>query len=240
MRSSSSKDKVRIIALYILFRDGVPDEDRKRLFQHARLSISEQDTVNNLVFLGAKVVRPPNERAGRTRVKSKYASSEDDYELSRYRPFIKQLLEEQATNRLDSTLFPYFRDIPPEASIPAVASHRAGSLRPALSAQRTETNGSAVGPGGGSLRSARPTWHKAPSARVEANTASRQRYIIFVAGGITYSEQRLAYLIGEALNKEVIIGEDDVPAGPVFASKLTARSYTYRLHTSRDSGELLE
>lgn len=52
-----NKDKVRVIALYIMFRDGVPDEDRKRLFQHARLSISEQDTVNNLVYLGCKIVR---------------------------------------------------------------------------------------------------------------------------------------------------------------------------------------
>lgn len=50
-------DKVRIIALYILFRDGVEDEDRRRLYQHARLSISEQDAVNNLVFLGQRVVK---------------------------------------------------------------------------------------------------------------------------------------------------------------------------------------
>ena len=53
----SNKDKVRIIALYMMYRDGVPDEDRTRLFQHARLSISEQDTVNNLVYLGCKIVR---------------------------------------------------------------------------------------------------------------------------------------------------------------------------------------
>ncbi len=46
-----------MIALYILFREGVADEDRRRLFQHARLSISEQDSVNNLVFLGAKVIK---------------------------------------------------------------------------------------------------------------------------------------------------------------------------------------
>lgn len=50
-------DKVRVIALYILFRDGVADEDRRRLFQHARLSITEQDSVNNLVHLGAKVIK---------------------------------------------------------------------------------------------------------------------------------------------------------------------------------------
>jgi hypothetical protein len=52
-----NKDKVRIIALWILHRDGVPDEDRKRLFQHARLSLGEQDAVNNLTHLGSKVVK---------------------------------------------------------------------------------------------------------------------------------------------------------------------------------------
>lgn len=35
----------------------MPDEDRKRLFQHARLSLGEQDAVNNLVHLGSRVVR---------------------------------------------------------------------------------------------------------------------------------------------------------------------------------------
>lgn len=112
----SNKDKVRIIALYILFRDGVPDEDRKRLFQHARLSISEQDTINNLVYLGCKIVRvslvafcdqavlfklicplsiaqTPNDRDKRSRLKQKYSRTEDDYELSRFKPMVKQLIE---------------------------------------------------------------------------------------------------------------------------------------------------
>jgi syntaxin-binding protein 1 len=40
-----------------------------------------------------------------------------------------------------------------------------------------------------------------------AATEQRQRIILFVAGGITYSEQRMAYLVGKALNKDVIIGE---------------------------------
>jgi hypothetical protein len=59
MRTHTNRqlDKVRVIALYILFRDGVADEDRRRLFQHARLSITEQDSVNNLVHLGAKVIK---------------------------------------------------------------------------------------------------------------------------------------------------------------------------------------
>lgn len=53
----SRLDKVRIIALYILYKDGVPDEDRRRLFQHAKLSTPEQDVINNLVYLGRRVVK---------------------------------------------------------------------------------------------------------------------------------------------------------------------------------------
>lgn len=48
-------NKVRIIALYIQYRDGVPDEDRRRLYQHARLTLPEQEAVNALVHLGVRI-----------------------------------------------------------------------------------------------------------------------------------------------------------------------------------------
>ncbi|KAJ9117921.1 hypothetical protein QFC20_000202 [Naganishia adeliensis] len=191
-KTLSNKDKVRIIALWILHRDGVPDEDRKRLFQHARLSLGEQDAVNNLVHLGSRVVRSGNDRNSRTRLKQKYGASDDDYELSRYKPLIRQLIEEQVSGRLSPNDFPYLREAPTETPLPA-------HVRPAAVTSNSLNNG-------GSLRSARPTWHKAPAARVQATTESRQRIILFVAGGMTFSEQRLAYLIGDSLNKEVIIG----------------------------------
>jgi hypothetical protein len=54
---TSSRDKVRIIALYIMYRDGVPEEDQRRLFQHAKLGISEQDAVRGLVRLGVRLNR---------------------------------------------------------------------------------------------------------------------------------------------------------------------------------------
>lgn len=188
-RAVSSTDKVRIIALYILHRDGVPDEDRRRLFQHARLSLSEQESVNNLVHFGAKVVRAPNERTSKTRIKMKPSGVEEEYELSRYRPIIRSVLEDHHNNKLDQTNFPYIRDAPIEA----------GSSRGPAPPPTT------------SLRSARPTWHKAPSARMN-NTEGKQRMILFVAGGITYSEMRLAYTVGQALGKEVIIGQSHVSA----------------------------
>ncbi|KAJ9097825.1 hypothetical protein QFC19_006693 [Naganishia cerealis] len=193
-KTLSNKDKVRIIALWILYRDGVPDEDRKRLYQHAKLSLGEQDAVNNLTHLGSKVVRTANDRNSRTRIKQKYGASDDDYELSRYKPLIRHIIEEQATGRLSQNDFPYLRDAPP-----AEATTLPAHSRPSAISRPSANNG-------GSLRSARPTWHKAPAARVQATSESRQRIILFVAGGMTFSEQRMAYLIGDALNKEVIIG----------------------------------
>lgn len=53
----SNANKVRVVALYIQHRDGVPEEDRRRLYQHARLSLAEQDAVNALVHFGTRINR---------------------------------------------------------------------------------------------------------------------------------------------------------------------------------------
>jgi syntaxin-binding protein 1 len=53
----SNMDKVRVIALYILFRDGVPEEDRRRLYEHSKLSRQERAAVDNLVHMCVRVTR---------------------------------------------------------------------------------------------------------------------------------------------------------------------------------------
>ncbi|OCF34392.1 syntaxin-binding protein 1 [Kwoniella heveanensis BCC8398] len=201
----TSLDKVRIMALYILFRDGVADEDRRRLYQHARLSISEQDMVNNLIHLGVKVIKDSS-RSSKTRIKQKPSNQEGEYELSRYKPVIQMVMEDHNASRLDQSTFPYVKDAP----VDATTSLRAGSSLAAPSAS-----------GSGSLRSARPTWHKAPSARMN-NTEGKQRMIIFVAGGMTYSEMRCAYTVGQALGKDVYIGSTHVITPEIFTQQLRA------------------
>lgn len=41
--------------MYIMHRDGVPEGDKKRLYQHARLALHEMDAVDNLAYLGVNV-----------------------------------------------------------------------------------------------------------------------------------------------------------------------------------------
>lgn len=114
-------------------------------------------------------------------------------------------IQDSHYNRLDPTLFPYTKDAPESSSSSNPASMRSGGrLAPASSATRGPAPGSS-----GSLRSARPTWHKAPSARA-MNTEGKQRIIMFVAGGMTYSEMRLAYAVGQSLGKEIYIGKSSV------------------------------
>jgi len=69
-------------------------------------------------------------------------------------------------------------------------------------------------PTSGSLRSSKPSWHKA-APKTGATTEIRQRVLVFVAGGMTYSEMREAYSLSKSLNKEIIIGE---PFGMLSAS----------------------
>jgi len=183
-REVINSNKVRIIALYIQYREGVPDEDRRRLYQHARLTRPEIDAVNALVHLGVRINRGPADKDLKRRISHK-ESNEDEYELSRYKPLLRRVIEDQVSSRLDPAGFPYVKDYPQ-------ASATVSSARPIP----TTTT---------SLRSAKPSWHRAARTGGAA-VETRQRVIVFVAGGMTYSEMREAYLLSSQLGKDVFIG----------------------------------
>ncbi len=213
-RSVTNTDKVRIIALYIMYCDGVPDEDRKRLFQHARLGRYEMDAVDNLVHLGAQVVRDATASgwdAWFKKGKRKQQPGENEFELSRYQPLVKLMVEDHFAGKLEQATFPYVRDAPPEAStglsLPVQTSALArvglgggGATTTSAASARTQPS---------SLRSAKPTWHQ--KGRAGSNVGverseNRQRVLVFVAGGMTYSEMRSAYQMSERLGKDCYIG----------------------------------
>lgn len=145
--------------------------------------------VNNLVHLGVKVVKEKEKDKFRgSRIKQKFSHQEDSYDTARYKPVVGMMLEDHSSNKLDRHQFPFLRDTPPEMA----TSLRNGPPQPSTVH-------------GQSLRSARPTWHKATSAR--GGSEGKQRLIVFVAGGVTYSEIRQAYVLGKLLHKDIYIGE---------------------------------
>ena len=201
-----------------MYRDGVPDEDKKRLYQHARLGPPEMDAINNLKFLGQDVTkvscchkyylyRSLTEKLGQDNKSKrkqlfKQTMMDEAYDISRYQPAIKLMLEvrhfphierhvstpfslqEHFQGKLDQKAFPYIGAPPP----PPTAAKAANNGAPAPT----------------SLRSARPRWTS--GAKVKTSQEPRQRAIVFVAGGLTYSEIRSAYVVSQANNKDVFIG----------------------------------
>ncbi|KAH9172950.1 Sec1-like protein [Lactarius sanguifluus] len=176
-REVINSNKVRIIALYIQYREGVPDEDRRRLYQHARLTRPEMDAVNALVHLGVRIGRMPGDKDLRLRIKQK-KSNEEEYELSRYKPLLRTVVEDQVSGRLDPAAFPYVKDYPQAA--PATSSSARSSPTPTTS-----------------LRSAKPSWHRAARTGGAVAAETRQRVLVFM---------REAYVLSSRLGKDVIIG----------------------------------
>lgn len=261
--SVSNADKVRIIALYIMYCEGVNDEDRKRLFQHARLSLHERDAVNNLAHLGAQVVKDPSQSSAWDgwfcKGKRRQQPGENEYELSRYQPLVKLMIEDHFAGKLDQSTYPYVRDAPPDVPNSGPASYLPAGLASASSGRdsplarvtagfggTSSASSSAARPLGApsSLRSAKPTWHQkgrggtvgtggAGSAAGGSGLGSygssnsgsirdetRQRVLVFVAGGMTYSEMRSLYQISQKMNKDGYIGSSHVFTPETFIDAL--------------------
>ncbi|KAK7956973.1 Protein transport protein sec1 [Apiospora aurea] len=140
-----------------------------------------QDTevVANLELLGARTTialkDPKRDTTPLFPIDVKSMVPNEEYALSRFQPVLKALLENLCRGALDQTAFPY--------------------VKPPLDPNEDMIVGQ------GSLRAAKPSWAGA-GRRVPEN---RQRIIVFMAGGATFSESRICYEVGNSLNRDVIL-----------------------------------
>ncbi len=43
--------------LYIMYKNGILEEDRRKLLAHARITLEENDAINNLLLFGVKLIK---------------------------------------------------------------------------------------------------------------------------------------------------------------------------------------
>ncbi|KAH7312435.1 Sec1 family superfamily [Stachybotrys elegans] len=178
--SVSSGDRLRLVMIYILYRDGVIMEDIKRLLAHAALPSKDGETIVNLELLGGRTsrglkdVRQPSPALFPKDPRNMEVNEE--YALSRYEPILKTMLDHVSRGVLDQNTFPY--------------------VKPPL-----DPNEDMLAAQGGSLRAGRPNWAAAGRRQPE----NRQRLIVFMAGGATYSESRACYEIGNERSRDVVL-----------------------------------
>ena len=172
-----------MIVQYLLYRDGLLPTDIQKLLAHARLPVQDSEVIYNLELLGASVNRTlkdsrpvANHQFGKREAQ---APPSNESGLSRFEPALKVILEEHCRGALDETIFPYTKPHLDAAE--------------GLSGQENVSQSS--------LRSAKPTWARTRPS----NTEPRQRIMVFMAGGATYSESRACYEVSQALNKDVYL-----------------------------------
>uniref|UniRef100_A0A3Q3R7G1 Syntaxin binding protein 3 n=1 Tax=Monopterus albus TaxID=43700 RepID=A0A3Q3R7G1_MONAL len=169
----STHDKIRAVLLYIFSLNGTTDENLSKLIQHVKIE-DEREFILNWKQLGVPIItgassssRKPNRR-DRSQVQT--------YNLSRWTPIIKDVMEDAVENKLDTKEWPHQSECP-------AAWNGSG----AVSARQK---------------------HK-PSAQDERRTGSR--LIIFIIGGISFSEMRCAYEVTQAVKScEVIVGSSHI------------------------------
>jgi syntaxin-binding protein 1 len=175
-------DRLRLIALYLLYKDGLLPSDIRMLCAHARLPPQDEEVLRNLELLGARVYKglkdqklPPQRLFPH---KPPPASNTEEYGLSRFETNVKLMLENHISGTLDPIAFPF--------------------TKPDLSAAAVDPNANIST---ASLRSAKPTWAKSKLTSIEP----RQRVIVFMAGGATYSESRACYEVSAQTSRDVLL-----------------------------------
>lgn len=189
-------DRLRLIIMYILYRGGVIMEDVQKLLMHAALPPQHGEVITNLELLGGKTchtLKEPRQVPAPLFPKdAKSLQPSEEYALSRFEPAVKSMLDALTRGTLDQNLFPHVK--PP-----------------------MDPNEDFLAAQGGSLRAGRPNWAAAGRRPPE----NRQRIIVFVAGGATYSESRACYEVSREKGRDVILATSHMLTPQLYVRQVT-------------------
>ncbi|CAL8286600.1 unnamed protein product [Boreogadus saida] len=118
-------DKIRIILLYIFHKkNGIADENLTKLIQHANIQ-ADSNIITNLQHLGCNIIAG-GANAGQAQPERK-ERTESTYQLSRWTPVLKDIMENALEDKLDRKLWPFVSDPAPiNTTQTAVSSARFG------------------------------------------------------------------------------------------------------------------
>lgn len=194
--SINPTDRLRLIILYIMYRDGLIMEDIQRLLAHAGLPPQNQEAITNLELLGVRVTKALKDKRPQPQPlfppKTNPTTQDEQYALSRFEPAMKSMLEDLSRGALDQSVFPYTKP-PLDNSDELAAVNQA------------------------SLRSAKPTWARNRLSTVE----NRQRVLVFMAGGATYSESRACYEVSQTSNKDIFLATSHMLTPALFLRQVS-------------------
>ena len=212
-RQTDSLMRLRLLAIVVVSQHGLSSGDLQKLLHEANLSPNESRTFRNLERMGCPLVREDDERGtgGIGKLASKVrdarvgsyhggrgGESDSEYSSSRYVCLLKSVMEDATQGNLSVDDFPSVLPLPDAESMLAPSSMtKARSVRKSSgSAGWSKTSGGGNSGGGGS--------GAASGGKKKSTHAGRQ--IVFMVGGMCYSELRSAREVMNSTGTEIIIG----------------------------------
>ena len=172
---TSPEDRIRLLMQFVISQDGIKQEQRRELMDLAAISPEDQVGILNLFYLGVTLLQgtaSAKKKKGGSASDKKGKGADQGYDVSRYAPPLKRILEEAVAGTLSPADFPYVK--PPA--------------------------GGDDGGGGGKWGG------KQPPRSLSAEADPGRRLVVFVVGGLAYSELRVVHEVAKATGRDIIVG----------------------------------
>ncbi|CAN3371561.1 hypothetical protein DIURU_004001 [Diutina rugosa] len=190
-------DKMRLVLIYGLYRGGLVESDFIKLVKFIGVNDRQVTSLisrcfTNLYKVGFPIVKKDVQDPKVDKQMFHTINNEGTYNTSRFGPGVKDVVQKAVKHQLDEDWFPYFREKPLEDD--AIDAGPSSSQQPA------------------SLRNNRikASWAQSSTRVGPQSLRPRQRVFVYVAGGMTYSEMRSVYELGDQLNKDMYIGSESI------------------------------
>jgi len=189
---ADSRARFRLLLITIMSQNGVKEEFKETLWEAALLT-KDQEKVLEIMSDAMDIplintIDQPKKGLKKLfgNKKKSTADSESEYANTRYAPPMKYILDDLANHRLSIADYPATRELP--------ESHGSGTTSARRSAGSARPKGHATS-----------RWNKTKQDDA-AESYQGGRIIVFVIGGISFSELRVAREVMKKENKEVIAG----------------------------------
>ncbi|GJQ09632.1 hypothetical protein GpartN1_g1423.t1 [Galdieria partita] len=208
-------EKLRLVMLSLITQP-MNFKERRNILEASGIPEDKQTAALNLSALGvtaenSKLIR--KQLKERTKRKSKQVK--EQYELSRYVPLLQDIITDFVTGGLSRSSYPIVGGKSDSAISEDEDDEQGRHRRRARSHRRRSRSASAV----------RQRSHSSAGSRTSGSDVTddenskskgkesfrkeelaRPRYVVFIAGGITATEMRLAYELSSAYSVEIILG----------------------------------